>query len=283
MRYQITHKTTYQYDRPVRLLPHLIRLRPRSDGWQTLETFDLKVNPAPIGISQLLDLDGNATTKVWFENAVATKLVIQTLSIVETRQENPFVYLVEDWVGHLPIDYPHSLQLQLQPYLVTHDSITYQLAQEILFETDGRLFDFLNVLNQRINQNCRYFIRDVGDPQSPAMTWTHKRGNCRDYAMLFVHACRAVNLAARFVSGYQEGDPDTEEFHLHAWAEVYLPGAGWRGYDPTLGLAVADRHISLVASADPKYAAPIIGKVSGGASSELGFEVRIDRLESDYS
>jgi transglutaminase-like putative cysteine protease len=284
MQYLITHQTHYQYDRPVCLAPHLVRLRPRSDGWQTLQQFAIQVTPAPLNQSQILDLEGNTTIKLWFEQSEVTRLEVKTISQVETHQENPFNYLIEPWAGTIPIDYPTSLRDQLQPYLAQPDPIAHQLAQEIWLEANGELFSFLNGLNQRIYRECEYFIRDTGDPLPPTITWNQKRGTCRDFALLFMHVCKAVGLACRFVSGYQEGDETTTEFHLHAWVEVYLPGAGWRGYDPTHGLAVADRHIALVASAQPKYTTPIEGKlnVMGGAVSSMSYELSIDRLETDH-
>jgi transglutaminase-like putative cysteine protease len=281
MRYQITHTTTYTYPHPVRLDPHILRLRPRSDGWQTLEQFSVQVLPEPMSLSHVTDLDGNALIKLWFEPEKAEKLTITTASQVETHQDNPFNYLLEPWALCLPIDYPSSLQPQLQPYLGVPDPIAHQLAQELWLEAEGNSTVFLNHLNQRIYDACGHLIRETGDPLPPTITWTHKQGSCRDFAVLFIHACKAVGLAARFVSGYQEGDLDSDDRHLHAWVEVYLPGAGWRGYDPTHGLAVADRHIALVASADSKYAAPVTGHVSGlrGAPSVMEYDLTIQRLD----
>jgi transglutaminase-like putative cysteine protease len=105
-------------------------------------------------------------------------------------------------------------------------------------------------------------------------------GSCRDFTVLFMEACRAVGLAARFVSGYEEGDSTVLERDLHAWAEVYIPGGGWRGFDPTHGLAVADRHVALVASAFPQFTAPVTGSTQEGGrvSSRLTTEVRVKRL-----
>lgn len=263
MRYQIIHTTTYTYDRPVALTTHVIRLRSRCDGSQKLLSFSLEIDPQPMGISQIIDLDGNSLIQTWFAGT-ADYLKIDVRSQVETYRVNPFDYLLEPWALNLPIDYPTSLLTQLQPYLQpqlseTIDPAVWQLAQEICQESNNETSTFLSKLNQRIYENCQYITRETGDPLPPGITWNQKTGSCRDLTVLFMAACRAVNLAARFVSGYQEGDPDKKERDLHAWAEVYLPGAGWRGYDPTQGLAVSDRHIALVASAIPKYTAPISG------------------------
>jgi len=265
MRYQISHITTYTYSPAVTLEPHIIRLRPRSDSGQTLHNFRLDVSPEPIGQSQGIDLDGNNMIKVWFDTQLTQRLQIQTRSQVETHFQNPFNYLLEPWALKLPIDYPSSVQGQLQPYLGSHwssagiDPVAIQLAQEICHQVAGETGSFLIALNQRIYENCQYVVRETGEPFPPSITWQQKSGSCRDVAVLFMEVCRAVGLATRFVSGYQEGDPGGIDLHLHAWVEVYLPGAGWRGYDPTHGLAVADRHIALAASALPQNVAPLKG------------------------
>ncbi|MGG6267696.1 transglutaminase family protein [Leptolyngbya sp. AN10] len=280
MLYQISHTTTYTYSDSVTLQPHLIRLRPRSDSWQTLKMFSLQVSPIPIEQSEITDLDGNTLIKVWFPPELTTSLNIQILSQTITHQPNPFNYLVEPWAIEFPIDYPTSLFKQLQPYLESTDSIALQLGYEIAERSQNNVLQFLNELNQQIYTSCEYVIRETGNPYPPGLTWTQKKGSCRDLTVLFIEVCRSIGLAARFVSGYQEGDTEHLDRHLHAWAEVYLPGAGWRGYDPTHGLAVSDRHIALAASAIPEYAAPVVGKVvrSGGVQSTMNYHLQIQRL-----
>ena len=220
------------------------------------------IYPQSQGRSDFVDLDGNNSIKLWF-NSPTQQLNIQTLAKVETSCTNPFDYLLEPGMHILPFDYSHSLYLQLKPYLQTYssipDAVALKLAQEIAVETQGNVLNFLFNLNQRIYQDCEYIVRDTGSPFPAGITWERRQGSCRDYAVLFMEVCRAMGIAARFVSGYQEGDKNMSSRDLHAWAEVYLPGAGWRGYDPTLGLVVSDRHIPLAASAVPQYAAPISG------------------------
>lgn len=284
MHYHISHTTEYAYEQPVALQPHTIRLRPRSDSSQTVESFFLTVTPTPKHQSYVTDLDGNELVKVWFDQEPTQSLIIHTESQVVTHRANPFDYLLEPWATHLPIDYPASLLVQLKPYFIGHrlshsasiDPIAAQLAQEIWLKANGNPIAFLSELNTQIYKSCQYLIRETGDPFPPGLTWAQKAGSCRDFAVLLIEVCRAIGLAARFVSGYQEGDPDNPERHLHAWAEVYLPGAGWRGYDPTQGLAVADRHISLVASSFSRYAAPIAGTISpGGVQSMMSYQLAI--------
>jgi transglutaminase-like putative cysteine protease len=286
VRYQIDHTTHYAYPQAVSLQPHVVRLRPRSDGCQTLHSFDIAVTPAPKQQAQIIDLDGNSLIKLWFESTPTESLVIQTVSDVETYRVNPFDYFLEPWVIGLPIDYPASLLAQLQPYLLGQqtgymssiDPIAGQFAQDLWFKANGDPVTFLTFLNQQIYQDCQYVIRETGAPLPAGITWKQRSGSCRDFAVLFVEVCRAVGLAARFVSGYQEGDPDQSDRHLHAWAEVYMPGGGWRGYDPTQGLAVSDRHVALVASASSQYTAPVNGSFTpGGVPSSITYDLAIAR------
>ncbi len=336
MLYTITHTTTYTYSQPVTLAPHTLRLRPRSDGHQTLQSFELTVTPAlilplqsqqsqsqqsqsqqsqsqlssqqlssqqlpiqpppqsliqaptqspPIQQSTVTDLDGNTHIKLWFAPAAVTELIVTARSHIITHLTQPFNYLLEPWALSLPIDYPTSLREQLQPYLASpgfdpgFDPAVIALAQDISRWVQGDTTQFVMQLNQRIYETCQQVVREIGNPHPAGFTWAQRSGSCRDLTVLMMAACRAVGLAARFVSGYQEGLGD--ELHLHAWAEIYLPGAGWRGYDPTRGLAVSDRHIALVASAQPSYTAPIVGSITpASAGSVLHYRVAIQIQDS---
>ncbi|GAB4378093.1 MAG: transglutaminase family protein [Elainellaceae cyanobacterium] len=287
MRYHITHAITYRYDRPVILAPQAIRLRPRCDVAQKLHHFSLSVTPTPDHLIETIDLDGNPVYQAWFAGDSLTKLTIEASSEVETFRDNPFAYLLEPWAVHLPIDYPLSLSDRLFPYLRGQqsrltggcDPIAVQLAQEIWYKTAGDVVNFLTELTQRIYRECGYQLRETGTAMPPGITWSKKTGSCRDYAMLFIEVCRAIGLAARFVSGYQEGDLTQTDRQLHAWAEVYLPGAGWRGYDPTHGLAVANTHIALVACPTHQNTAPVSGslKQGTGARSDMNYKLQIEK------
>jgi len=288
MRYRIHHEIHYSYSQPVELLPHVLRLRPRCDGSLLMHDFHLQVTPQPLGIADLYDIEGNATIQCWFASELADRLVVKVASEVETLRSNPFNFLLEPWAVTLPIDYPSSILGQLQPYLSDRrfgsdrlDPEVWELAQTLVHQHHGNTIGFLGELNQSIHQACAYEQRETGDPMPPGMTWRQKRGSCRDLAVLFMEACRVVGLAARFVSGYEVGDPDCPEKHLHAWVEVFLPGAGWRGYDPTQGLVTADRHIPLAASSLYQYTAPLPGAFRGrGATADMTFSLQIEAIAS---
>lgn len=286
MKYAITHQTTYTYNALVLLEPHVLRLRPRSDGYQQLRDFNLSIVPEPQGMTHLLDAEGNTITRCWWKDLQTEQLSITARSEVETFCTRPFDYLLELWATQLPLDYPTALLSHLQPYLsstggiVSVDHTANQLAQEIAHQVQWNPVTFLGELNQRIYSQLAYQERETGFPLPPSLTWAQKIGTCRDFVVLFMAVCRAVGLAARFVSGYEEGSPEHEQT-LHAWVEVYLPGAGWRGYDPTHGLAVSDRHIAIAASGWPRYAAPVTGTHQGGGGSSATLNSHISILKQE--
>ncbi|MGF1517685.1 MAG: transglutaminase N-terminal domain-containing protein [Nodosilinea sp.] len=285
MRYRIRHITRYNYQQPVTLRHHILRLRPRSDGAQQLQAFTLAATPAPAQQATVSDTDGNTTVGLWFAPAPVDQLEIVTTAEVETSRAKPFDYLAEPWAATLPIDYPTALKAVLAPALTPADALALapavvDLAQTLTHKVDGNVGFFLTALVSHIYETCQYINRPTGIPWPAGITLAKQMGSCRDLAVVFIEACRAVGLAARFVSGYEEGDPNVLERDLHAWAEVYVPGGGWRGFDPTHGLAVSDRHITLVASPYPAQTLPISGTTEEGSrvGSTLAAEVQIEVL-----
>lgn len=282
MRYFIQHQTTYTYSQSVELLPHTIRLRPRVSGSQLLHQFSCQISPLPENQTLVLDVEGNSVIYLWWGRQLTEQLQIQIMAEVETLCTNPFNFVLEPWATHFPINYPALTLHSLQPYLIPplppvgFDPIAYHLAQELAQACDHNIVLFLSQLTQKLYENSTYQIREMGSPWPPCLTWQKQSGSCRDLTVLFMECCRCVGLAARFVSGYQKGDPDSADRHLHAWAEVFLPGAGWLGYDPTHGLAVADQHIPLAAAAHPLNAAPVTGSIRGhGSQRTMSFSLQI--------
>jgi transglutaminase-like putative cysteine protease len=269
--FQISHSITYEYSQPVTLLPHKLRLRPQCSGQQSVTQFALQISPTPLKMVDVRDLDGNDILQVWFEAVPVQKLQIQSQVQVISHLSAPFDYLLEPWAVKLPIDYPHSVWQRLQPYLQGYlggviDPVATQLGAELWSEHQG-IGNFLNALNQKIYQSCEYLLRIDGLPWPPGVTWSKKSGSCRDLAVLFIEVCRSVGVAARFVSGYEAG-VESPDRYLHAWVEVFLPGAGWRGYDPTHGLVVADDHIVLATAPRQQQTMPVEGQVQGKIVSE---------------
>ncbi|MCX6621946.1 MAG: transglutaminase family protein, partial [Acidobacteria bacterium] len=269
MKIAVRHTTVYLYEVPVFLEPQIIRLRPRVDGSQLLNGFRLEVAPAPKGLSEYLDQDGNVVTEVWFEG-LAGRLTVSTCFEVETLRENPFVYLLpEPGTLSLPMFYPDAVRPLLAPYIHRSkdgDSVE-EFARSLCQDAGWQLMPFLSALTGCLYTRTNHIIRDEGPPLEPAVTLSRGEGSCRDLAVLFCAACRAFGIAARFVSGYELGAANRERAYMHAWAEVYIPGGGWRGFDPSRGLTVSTGHVPVAASASPTLATPISGTYRSPAKS----------------
>ncbi len=277
--------TSYRFSRAVFLEPHVLRLVPRVDGGQRLHEFHLAVRPLPTGMTRGSDAEGNIFTTVWFDG-VHDELVIEVSADVETLRTNPFDFLLPEEHQRLPIPYAASEELTLfacrQRAVAagTADAVP-ELANKIAAECEGLLVPFLTGLCQHIYERLEIVRRESGEPWPANETLRKGRGACRDVAVLFADACRCVGLAARFVSGYQEGDTEQDRRDLHAWAEAYIPGAGWRGFDPTLGLTVADRHVAVAASAFPATAAAVAGSFRGtGVAADICADIKLEASSS---
>jgi transglutaminase-like putative cysteine protease len=275
MIFKIRHALRFDYVSPAVLGPQSLRLRPREDASQRLLDFDLSVSPLPALLGYNLDENGNVEARACFLGQCES-LQVQMNCTVETQRVNPFDFVVETGLGPLPWGKKLAEERRgLGPCLEGGGlDEAAGLASVLAKEAGGDPVAFLLRLNQWLSQKLAYEVRPEGDPQSPAETLHLQRGACRDLAVLFIAACRSVGLPARFVSGYHEGDPEQRMKELHAWAEAWLPGAGWRGFDPSCGLAVADRHVALAAAPDPAGAAALSGKFGASvAGSRLKAEV----------
>jgi transglutaminase-like putative cysteine protease len=279
MHYAIRHRTVYEFEPAVHLEPHVLRFRPRSDPSQQAEGFTLAVSPQPAGLSAGIDLSSNAFTVAWFDGTTK-KLVIDATARVTTTRANPFDYLIlPGGLDPLPwtVPDPAAVPFLLRETGAGEDPVA-RFAGKIARSTDT-VVPFLGALQDSIYSTAKVYIRDEGDPNPVSETLATRTGSCRDLAVLFIDCCRAQGIPARFVSGYQEGDPAQDRRDLHAWAEAWIPGAGWRGYDPTLGLVVADRHIPVAAAAHPSDAAPVRGTFRGKPESvAMSYEIEIDVL-----
>ncbi len=298
MRFTIRHQTVYTYSPPVTLGPHTLRFQPRSDGGQLLKSFELLVTPEPVMLTHTLDAEGNTVARAWF-SGLHQRLSVTGRATVETARANPFDYLLDAGATSLPPKYSAPLRQRLAPALergAPRDENDGAASDEVrtfaagLSTKVGDVLAFLDCLNRELHAQFEVIHRGEGSPLAPAETFRARRGACRDLAVLFIDACRAMGLAARFVSGYQQCESTpaapqrpgclVTESHapappdLHAWAEVFIPGGGWRGYDPTLGLAVSDRHVAVAAAADPADAAPVTG-AHGVATATMATELSI--------
>ncbi|MBI1357271.1 MAG: transglutaminase family protein [Acidobacteria bacterium] len=280
MKLRIAHTTRYEFSRAVFLEPHLVRLEPRSDPTQRVLHWNIHVHPTPMARSSALDAEGNSVVYLWFTD-LHDSLEIRAEGEVETFRDNPYDFLfLKPEYARLPAAYgqPEAEWLgRFRQESGPADDAVGAWAQEALNASNGYAMDFLSALNLRMYEQIRFRERLLGAARSAEETLMSCEGACRDVAVAFVACCRRVGLAARFVSGYQNGDQDTEERHLHAWAEVYLVGGGWRGYDPTHGLAVASGHVPLAAAPTAAEAAPIAGTFRAtGVESRMTATLSID-------
>jgi transglutaminase-like putative cysteine protease len=275
MRISVTHSTVYRYDNPVFLEPHTFRLRPRQDGVQRLLRYALKISPAPAGLTECLDQDGNAALQAWFDRPME-ELTVDSSFQVETLRENPFDYILTSPGGvSLPPEYADPLRAALAPHLAIIDAAepVRQFAGWLSHRAGGQTLGFLATLNGHLHEAFSHTVRNEGPPYPPDVTLRTREGSCRDLAVLFCAACRVVGIAARFVSGYEREAATQERAYMHAWAEAYLPGGGWRGYDPSQGLAVSKSHVAVAAAADPSLAAPVTGAYRGAAAAGMEFAI----------
>lgn len=276
MRFNVIHVTEYSYTSEVQLDVHRLRLSPRPGPDQLTLSHELEITPVPDGISASTDSEGNICHTVWW-NGSTHWLKIVSRCEVETLRENPYDFLLTPANRRIPLDLSseeEALALCLHP--IESDPEVHDFARAILSEAKGESMSFLQLLNQKIYDGWEQVVRPEGDPYLPSETFKRRNGACRDMTVLFIEACRLIGVPARFVSGYSEGDIDMEHRHLHAWPEVYLPGAGWRGFDPTIGLAVSDRHVALAASHSAEGATPVTGVYySRMASSSLECQLEL--------
>ncbi|TAE29188.1 MAG: transglutaminase family protein [Cytophagales bacterium] len=276
MNLHVRHTSTYTYSGPVALSPHTLYLYPRTYPYQRLLAYELQIDPMPSKVVRNVDAEGNIQQVVFFQHPTRHLIITADLS-VHSDDFNSFDFVLYPFDSkRLPgFRYQQGVEALLHPYL-DRATVTAEIelwARRMAAANNWETIPFLTTLNQTI-RTFTYETRDQGAPHAPEQTLSDRRGSCRDYTVLFMAACRSLGLAARFVSGYLFGNPQ-QEHELHAWAEVYLPGAGWRGYDPTEGSVVNNRHIFLTSTARPELAAPITGSYSGSASSLFTNEVVI--------
>ncbi len=270
----VKHTLYYTYSDLVFLEPHIIYLHPKANPHQQVMGFSLIVEPTPSMLVHNIDAEGNHQHIAYFRENT-NYLTVSVDMTVRSDDFNVFEFVLFPFeTERLPFQYPEVLKKYLHPYLIREGVTTYveQYARQTAAVAKWHTIPFLTTLCNNIYQDFMYERRDVGAPLPPEHTLIGRKGSCRDFAQLFVACCRSVGIAARFVSGYLYGNT-LQQHDLHAWAEVYLPGAGWRGFDPTDGKAIMNNHVYLASSADPQLIPPVAGTFRGKARSSLQAEV----------
>ena len=285
MRARLTHTFDYHYSAPVFLGPHRFCLKPRGHGFQRLLHFHLAISPDPSLLYPLVAASGDEILRARFEGST-DHFRVQAISDVETTPPPALTTCLEDQEPLLPYPVGHlngDLLGSLEGWLPNgqHDPAAVDLAHEALMGSDQRGLMFLEQLVEIIKDRVKYTQRHVGPAWPAGRTLKERVGSCRDLAMLMIETCRCVGLPARFVSGYHLVEPAPKQYDLHAWAEVYLPGAGWRGFDPSGKGSIDDRYITMATSSKPTLTAAVNGSFSGpeGVESELEWTIAAELLE----
>jgi transglutaminase-like putative cysteine protease len=286
MRARLIHRFDYRYSKPVLLGPHRFCLRPRPHGFQRLIDYRLEISPDPSQLYELMAAGGDTITRARFLGE-SDHLTVEATSEVETFTPPLLEACLDEQMAQLPVQIGKlnpDLLSNLQGWLPNgqHDAAAVDLAQEALMGSDGRSLNFLQQLVEVIQDRVKYTQRHVGPAWPAGRTLKERVGSCRDLAMLMIECCRSVGLPARFVSGYHLVEPKPERYDLHAWAEVYLQGAGWRGFDPSGKGAVDDRYLPVATSSRSDLTAAVSGTFSGppGVESELEWEISAEILSS---
>jgi len=293
IRVAIHHKTIYRYDRPVSLYPHIFRLRPAAHSRTAIKAYSFKLSPKDHFINWQQDPFGNYQARVVFQEQTR-ELKIEVELIADLTVINPFDFFVEEYAEQYPFVYSGQMEKELAPYLeiIENGPRLMQWISQVDRIKKIRIVDFLVHLNSRLNKEIAYNIRMEPGVQTAEETLRLRLGSCRDSAWLLVQILRHLGLAARFVSGYLvqltadiksldgPSGPEKDFTDLHAWTEVYIPGAGWIGLDPTSGLFAGEGHIPLACTPDYASAAPVVG-ASDEAGVQFEFENRVSRIRED--
>ena len=296
IRVALHHKTSYRYDRPVTLSPHEVRLRPAPHARTPILSYSLSVQPQNHFINWQQDPYGNYIGRFVFQEK--SEMLEFTVDLVaDMTVINPFDFFVEKYAEHFPFSYPEQLKSELSAYLKSEEP--GPLLKEWVSEARAAVLkkglqtnDFLVAINQGLQHDISYLLRMEPGVQTPEETLKKRSGSCRDSGWLLVQILREFGLAARFVSGYLiQLRPDQEALDgpsgtevdftdLHAWTEVYIPGAGWIGLDPTSGMLASEGHIPLACTAMPSSAAPVSG-YTDKAEVTFHHEMTITRIHED--
>jgi transglutaminase-like putative cysteine protease len=294
MIFDITHQMDFDFSCPVFFEPMTVRLCPRSDAAQTLQLHRLDVTPTPAQSTRITGLDGNIEETLCF-SGLHQKLTLTASSRIQTHRTNPFDFLLSGpRYSTLPFSYGPVLSPILAPYLEQRpesqgSKVFREFTEMVRSSTKLETIPFLTCLARVVQESFSYTVRQEGDPYPPERTLEIRGGTCRDFALLAMEACRFFGLASRYTGGYHVPPGTQGEPSLHAWIEVYLPGAGWRGLDPSEGLMTADHHIALASSAFPSLTLPTEGHFRGEGPSTLSTRITIenfrgqDRIKPDAS
>ncbi len=279
-RYKIIHRTYYNYSANVILGAHNLLLRPREDYELRIESFTLKTTPES-NVLWHRDVEGNSVAIASFD-LPTHQLLIESEVIIQQFNEDPLDFLVSDYAISYPFSYREDEQILLSPYMELPEQETINAVHEWIsnfWKPDETIqtYTLLQRIAEYIYQTQLYKVREEPGVQSATQTLSYGTGSCRDFALLFMEAVRCLGLASRFVSGYLYAPLMSEIGSTHAWAEVYLPGAGWKGFDPTIGKIAGSDHIAVAVARLAEAVPPIAGSFVGTADSTMDVGVWVSQ------
>jgi transglutaminase-like putative cysteine protease len=281
MKFKIIHETEYEFKEPVFLEPHYLRFKPKNTPHLELESHSLLLSIKPAGISEQLDAEDNFVHFCWFEG-LHKKIHIRSETVLNSSPYNPFNFLIYPLgLNTIPFSYPKPIVGLLEKYMtampINAELNTYGKA--ILAETNNGTIPFLTELTKQIHADFIVESREEGIPFKADETFRFKKGSCRDLVWMQIQLLRTIGIASRFVSGYYYVDVENPHYELHAWVEVYLPGAGWIGFDPSNGIVTAHTHIAVASGSHYIHTMPVSGTVRGSATSKLKTKLIIEALD----
>ncbi len=287
MHIKIEHSNRYRYTRPVELTKHRLMLRPAESHGLNILKSSLEVSPVH-QIAWEHDVFYNSVAHLNFTKKTE-ELIITSRYELEQFNLNPFDFVMEIYTNELPFAYQGDDAVDLQPYMqpqfpAMEAAVRDWLKQFLDSEGRAKTLDFLLAVNSGIAEQFGYGRREEEGTQPPGETLKLRTGTCRDFSLLLMEIARHMGLAARYVSGYlcrsdeDEDAPDIADNSTHAWTEIYLPGAGWKGFDPTSGILAAGYHVRVAATRNPAQATPIRGSYLGDASLFAGMDVSINAI-----
>jgi transglutaminase-like putative cysteine protease len=280
-RYKIIHRTYYNYSADVVLGAHSLLLRPREDHELRIDSFVLKTIP-PSTLLWHRDVEGNSVAIANFD-LPTNQLVIESEVIIQQYNEEPLDFVVADYAVAYPFAYRSDERILLMPYMALPNSETVNVMNSWIANfwhasEPIQTYTLLQRITSHIYKTLVYRVREEPGVQRAVQTLSCGTGSCRDFALLFMEAARCLGLASRFVSGYLYAPLMVDQIgSTHAWAEVYLPGAGWKGFDPTIGKIVGTDHIAVAVARLPESVPPIAGSYAGAADSTLDVGVWVSR------
>ena len=283
--YRITHRTKYTYSSLVQLGPHALRLRPREGYDLRIESSTLTIQPYSF-LRWHRDVEGNSVAIADFKT-LSDQLLIESILLIEQYDQQPLDFLVQDYAVNYPFTYNLEDCVVLQPYLLANtdqfdSSLAQWLASVWCRGEPIESYTLLQRINLAIHAMISYQRREEPGVQAPAQTLFKQTGSCRDLAFLFMEVAKQLGFASRFVSGYSYTTISSQDAgSTHAWAEVFLPGAGWKGFDPTRGDIVGENYIPVAVGRMPHLVPPISGSFHGKAVLQaMTVSVIVERLNT---